>query len=148
MYKRQLMELPRAAVSPVTTVKVPMSTMKWGRSPVMVMAKKVAKTAAVPWRAAVRDAPMRPMAWKLAVRPPRKLTTPNNRNQRNASGGRPLMSAKANNRARMAVGRKLTTTETMVLDRGLLPCMPILAKMAEDPKPKPDANDRTMAIKV
>ena len=57
------MELPNAAVSPRTTVRVPSSTTKWGRSPVMVMAKMEANTAAVLWTAAVREAPMRPMAW-------------------------------------------------------------------------------------
>ena len=59
-----------------------------------------------------------------------------------------MISERAKTKARITVGQKLTTTETRVLARGLMPCMPILASMAALPNPKPANKDNAIAVKV
>jgi hypothetical protein len=55
------------------------------------------------------------------------------------------MSEKAKISAKRSVGRKLTTTESRVLDRGLMPCMPNLAKTAALPNPNPESRESAIA---
>ena len=65
-----------------------------------------------------------------------------------AMGGRSRKSARAKTKARMSDGTKLTTTEIRVLGRGLTPCMPMRAKMAALPNPRPDNKDNAIAVMV
>ena len=79
------------------------------------------------------------------MRPPRKLITPSKKNQNNATAGRAFISEKAKIRARTTVGQKLTITDSRVLERGLIPCIPTLANIAALPNPKPDSRERAIA---
>ena len=55
------------------------------------------------------------------------------------------MSDKAKISARKTVGQKLTITDNYVLERGLIPCIPTLAKIAALPNPKADSSESAIA---